>query len=86
MNFVINENPWTLKFDNFSHFRNVNHENVSVIICESPLKANDKFINLVDNFGIGKSDIVFKISTVKFLNNHSKIKKSSLSLHFSIAI
>ena len=56
------------------------------MICESPLKANDKFINLVDNFGIGKSDIVFKISIVRFLNNHSKIKKSSLSLHFSIAI
>ena len=45
-------------------------------------KANDKFMNLVNNFGISKLTMAFKISIVKFPNNYSKMKKSSLSLHF----
>ena len=45
-------------------------------------KANHKFINLVNNFGISKSSMVFKIAIVKFLNNYPKMKKSSFSLHF----
>ena len=45
-------------------------------------KANDKFINMVNQFGISKSMMVFKISIVRFLNNYLKVKQSSLSLHF----
>ena len=44
-------------------------------------KANNKLINLVNNFGISKSTMVFKISIVKFLNNYPKMKKSSFSHH-----
>ena len=45
-------------------------------------KANDKLIKLVNNFSICKLAMAFKFSIVKFPNNHSKMKKSSLSLHF----
>ena len=45
-------------------------------------KAKDKFINMVNHFGISKFKMVFKVSIVKFLNSHPKMKKSSLSLHF----
>ena len=43
-------------------------------------KANNKFINLVNNFGISSSTMIFKISIVNFLNKYPKMKKSSLSL------
>ena len=46
------------------------------------VKAYDKFINMVNQFGISKSTIVFKISIVRFLNNYPKIKKSLLCLPF----
>ena len=42
----------------------------------------DNFINMVKEFGISKSNILFKISTVKFVNIHPRMKKSSPSLHF----
>ena len=42
-------------------------------------KANDKFINLVNQFCISKSTVVFKISIVRFLNNYPKMRKY---LHF----
>ena len=45
-------------------------------------KANNKSINLVNNFGISKSTMVFKIYFVKFPNNYLKMKKSLLPLHF----
>ena len=44
-------------------------------------KANDKFINLVNNFDISKLLWFFKISIVKFLNSYPKMKQSSLSFH-----
>ena len=43
---------------------------------------NNKLINMVNQFGISKSTMVFKISIVIFLNNYPKMKKSLLSLHF----
>ena len=46
------------------------------------LKENDRFMNLVGNFNISRSTMVFKISTVKFLNRCPKMKKSSLSRRF----
>ena len=46
------------------------------------VKAYDKFINMVNQCGISKSTIVFKISIVRFLNNYPKIKKSLLCLPF----
>ena len=45
-------------------------------------KANDKLINLVNNFKINRSAMPFKISIVKFRNKYPKMKKSSLSLHY----
>lgn len=45
-------------------------------------KMNDKFINLVNNFNLSRSAMVFEISIVKSLNKYPKIKKSSLSLQF----
>ena len=41
------------------------------------LKENDRFMNLVGNFNISRSTMVFKISTVKFLNRCPKMKKLS---------
>ena len=45
-------------------------------------KVNDKFINMVNHFGISRSTMAFKVSIVRFLNNYPKMKKSLLSLHF----
>ena len=45
-------------------------------------KGNDKFINLVNQFGVSKSTMFFKIVIVRFLNNYHILKKSSLSLPF----
>ena len=45
-------------------------------------KANNKFINLVNNFGICRSTMTFKISIVIFLNKYPKMKNFSLPLHF----
>ena len=43
---------------------------------------NDKFINLVNQFGIIKSSMGFKISILKFLDKYPRMKKSSLTLLF----
>ena len=42
-------------------------------------KANEKLINLVNQFGISKSIVVFKIPIARFLNNYPKMRKY---LHF----
>ena len=44
-------------------------------------KSNNKFINMINQFGISKSMMIFEIYIVKFLNNSPKMKKPSLSLH-----
>ena len=36
-------------------------------------KANDIFINLVNQFGIIESTMVFQIAIMRFLNNHPKV-------------
>lgn len=46
-------------------------------------KVNNNFINMVNQFEINKSTIIFKISIVRFLNNHPNMKKTLLSFHFS---
>ena len=38
---------------------------------------------MVNQFEINKSTIIFKISIVRFLNNHPNMKKTLLSFHFS---
>ena len=45
-------------------------------------KANENFKDMIKKLGISKSIILFKISTVKFVNKYPRMKKSSLSLHF----
>ena len=40
---------------------------------------NDNFINMVKEFKISKSTILFKISIIKFINKYPRMKKSSLS-------
>ena len=45
-------------------------------------KMNDNFINMVKEFNISKSTILFKIFIVQFINRYTRMKKSSLSLHF----
>ena len=45
-------------------------------------KLTDNFINMVNQFGISQSTMVFKIAIVKFLNKYPRIKNSSLSIHF----
>ena len=42
---------------------------------------NENFIDMVKEIGISKSTILFKNS--KFVNKYPRMKKSSLSLHFS---
>ena len=37
---------------------------------------------MVKERGISKSNILFKISIVKFVNKYPRMKKSSFSLHF----
>ena len=45
-------------------------------------KMNDNFINMVKEFNISKSTILFKISIVKFINKYPRMKNFSLSLYF----
>ena len=49
-------------------------------MCEK-LKASDKLINLVNEFGVSKSTMVFNIFK-QFQNNYPKMKKSSFVLQF----
>ena len=46
------------------------------------IEANDKFINMVNQFRVINSTMVFKIYIERFLNNYSKFKKFSLSFQF----
>ena len=39
-------------------------------------KVSNKFINIVNHFGISKSAMVFIISIVRVLNSNPKMKKS----------
>ena len=41
-------------------------------------KANEKSVNMVNQVGVSKSTMVFKIGMVKFINNYPKMKKSSV--------
>ena len=41
-------------------------------------KANEKSVNMVNQVGVSKSTMVFKIGIVKFINNYPKMKKSSV--------
>ena len=43
-------------------------------------KVNNKFINIVNHFGISKSKMVFIISIVRVLNSNPKLKKSCLEI------
>ena len=45
-------------------------------------KENAKFIEIVKQFGLRKSTVIFKIIIVKLTDKYPKIKNSSLSLHF----
>ena len=45
-------------------------------------KLTDNFINMMNQFGISQSTMVFEIAIVKFLNKYPRIKNSSLSIHF----
>ena len=45
-------------------------------------KMNDNFINMVNEFKVSKSVILFKISIVKFISKFPIMKKFSLSQHF----
>ena len=46
------------------------------------LTMTKNFLDMVKKFGISKSIILFKISTVKLVNKYPRMKKPSLSLHF----
>ena len=45
-------------------------------------KKKEEFINMVHEFGLGKSAIVFNIGIVNLIKNYPKIENFSLSLHF----
>ena len=45
-------------------------------------KMNKGFSNAVIEFGISKTTINFKIDIVKFINQHSGMRKSSISLFY----
>ena len=38
-------------------------------------KANENFVNIVNQFGASKSAMIFKIGIVRFLNSYPKIKR-----------
>ena len=45
-------------------------------------KEREEFVNMVHEFGVGKSTIVFNIGIVKLIKNYPKSESFSLSLHF----
>ena len=45
-------------------------------------KEKEQFVSMVSKFGVSKSTRVLNIALVKLHNNYSKIKKTSLSLHY----
>ena len=46
------------------------------------LKKKNNLSSMVSKFGVSKSTRVLNIALVKLHNNYSKIKKTSLSLHY----
>ena len=47
-------------------------------------KSKERFVNdMVSNFKVSKSTIVFKITLSRLIGDYPKIKDSSLSLHYS---
>ena len=45
-------------------------------------KESNKFMSAVTKFKIHKTKINFKICIIKFIDDYSKMRKSSISLHF----
>ena len=45
-------------------------------------KENEKFIEMVNQSGVSKSTIIFKINIVRLIGKYAKTKNSWLSLHF----
>ena len=45
-------------------------------------KEDTKFKNLIEQFGISKSAIIFKINIVKLVDKYKKMVKSSVTLNF----
>ena len=45
-------------------------------------KEDTNFKNLVEQFGISKSTIIFKINIVKLVAKYNKLLKSSMTLNF----
>ena len=45
-------------------------------------KDNNKFMSAVTKFKIHKTTINFKIGIIKFIDDYSKMRKSSISLNF----
>ena len=43
-------------------------------------KEKEEFINMVHEFGVGKSTVVFNIGIVKLIKNYPKIENFSLSI------
>ena len=44
-------------------------------------KEKERFVSMVSKFGVSKLTITFKIVLVNLINNYTKVKNSSLSLH-----
>ena len=44
-------------------------------------KEKERFVSMVSKFGVSKLIITFKIVLVNLINNYTKVKNSSLSLH-----
>ena len=44
-------------------------------------KEKERFVSMVSKFGVSKLTITFKIVSVNLINNYTKVKNSSLSLH-----
>ena len=49
----------------------------------SPFQEKEKFVRLVADFGVHKSNLIFKINLFKLLDKYPKLMKSSFTLSFS---
>ena len=75
---------WLIIWKKLLELRNLTHyglRNNKVQFFEK-FKSNENFLDMIKKLGISKSEILFKISIIKFVNKYPRMKKASLSHRF----
>ena len=71
----------------YKHISKTNKKNIIFFACQEgkdfrKFKENRKFKSLVEQFGVTKVAIIFKINIVKLIDKYPKMMTSSITLSF----